>query len=184
MLNVLVTVVLAASVLQPPQNPPAPSTQAAQPATPPEQPEAAPLNPEELPVSLGRIQRELGETPVLRVDSSRPVFRTEVVGRKPTLQDILGPDFAKGRPNYGGMTHQEFLDMVTPNDVRGYAAFSNGEAFTVAATSFLLQWTLQKAIAKFKEARTERQKEEARREVEEALRELDRARAKAGLPPR
>ena len=25
------------------------------------------------------------------------------------------------------MTHQEFLDMVTPKDVQGYAPFSNGE---------------------------------------------------------
>ena len=82
------------------------------------------------------------------------------------------------------MTHQEFLDMVTPDAVRGYAAFSNSEAFTVAATSFLLKWALQKAYEKYEQARTERQKEEARREVQEALRELERARAKAGLPPR
>jgi hypothetical protein len=180
----LLTVVLAVSVLQSPQNPPALSSQPPQPPAPAEKPEQPALSPDDLPVSLGRIQRELGETPVLRTELDRPVFRTEVIGRKPTIEDILGPDFAKGRPNYGGMTHQEFLDMVTPNDVRGYAAFSNGEAFTVAATSFLLQWALQKAVAKFRDARTERQKEEARREVQEALRELERARAKAGLPPR
>jgi hypothetical protein len=184
MLTSFSTVVLAVSLLQSPQAPPVPASQASQPPAQAEKPEQPPLSPDDLPVSLGRIQRELGETPALRTELDRPVFRTEVIGRKPTIEDILGPDFAKGRPNYGGMTHQEFLDMVTPNDVRGYAAFSNGEAFTVAATSFLLQWALQKAVAKFREARTERQKEEARREVQEALRELERARAKAGLPPR
>lgn len=150
----------------------------------PAEPQASALDPDQLPVSIDRIQRAINETPRLRMDLGRPVFRTEVIGRRPTIEDILGPDFARGRANYGGLTHQEFLDMVTPQDVAGYAAFSNGEGFTVAATSFLMQWALQKAMAKFRDARTAREREAARLEVEEALRDLDRARAKAGLPPR
>ncbi len=112
------------------------------------------------------------------------MFRVEVLGRKPTIEDILGPDYLKGPVPYGGMTHQEFLDMVTPKDVQGYAAFSNREGLTVAATSFALQWALQKAIHKFDTAKQEREREEAREEVKEALEDLERARARAGLPPR
>jgi hypothetical protein len=82
------------------------------------------------------------------------------------------------------MTHQEFLDMVTPKDVQGYAAFSNKEGATVAATSFLLQWTLQKAIQKFRETKDERARAAARQEVIDALNALDEARDKAGLPRR
>jgi hypothetical protein len=82
------------------------------------------------------------------------------------------------------MTHQEFLDMVTPRDVQGYAAFNNKEAAVVAATSFAMKWALLKAIDKYKEARDNREREAARKEVEEALQDLDRARARAGLPPR
>jgi hypothetical protein len=143
------------------------------------------LSPEDLPVSLDRIQRALAHTPKLRFDSNdKPVFRVEVFGDKPTIEDILGPDFHKGPVKYGAMTHQEFLNMVTPKDVQGYAAFSNSEGAGVAATSFLLQWTLQKAIHKLREARDERAKAAARQEVVEALNELDKARAKAGLPRR
>jgi len=80
------------------------------------------------------------------------------------------------------MTHQEFLDMVTPKDVQGYAAFSNKEGATVAATSFLLQWTLQKAIAKYRNSQDERERAAARQEVMDALKALEDARAKAGLP--
>jgi hypothetical protein len=141
-------------------------------------------SPADLPVSLGRIQRALSRPPAIRLENQRVVFRVEVLGRKLTIEDILGPDYLKGPTPSGAMTHQEFLDIVTPKDVQGYAAFNNREAFSVAATSFALQWALQKAIHKFETAKQDREREAARKEVQEALAELEKARAKAGLPPR
>ena len=139
------------------------------------------VDPADLPVSLDRIQRALANTPMLRFDEKdRPIFRVQVFGEKPTIEDILGPDFAKGPVKHGAMTHQEFLNLVTPKDVQGYAAFSNTEGAAVAATSFALQWTLQKALQKFKETRDERAREAARQEVIAALNALEEARAKAG----
>jgi hypothetical protein len=156
-------------------------------ATPPRQtpPAQTPrLDATVLPVDLDRIQRALANTPKVQFDpkSDRPVFRVQVFGEKPTIDDILGPDWAKGPVPYGGMTHQEFLDLVTPEDVKGYAAFSNKEGMTVAATSALLQWTLQKAIRKYNETTDQRAREAARKEVLDALNALEEARAKAGLP--
>lgn len=139
----------------------------------------------ELPVSVDRIRHKLSEPPAIKMKTQGTVFRVEVLGRKPTIEDILGPDYLKGPvPASGGMTHQEFLDLVTPKDVQGYAAFSNKEAATVAATSFALQWALQAAIHKFSEAKAEREREAARKEVQEALAELEKARIAAGLPPK
>jgi len=155
--------------------------------SPTQKPEAGTVKvaPDELPVSLDRIQRALANTPMLRFDDKdMPVFRVQIFGEQPTIEDILGPDFAKGPVKYGSMTHQEFLKMVTPEDVQGYAAFSNREGATVATTSFLLQWTLQKAIQKFRETKDERERAAARQEVIDALSALDEARAKAGLPRR
>jgi hypothetical protein len=168
----------------------APHEPSAAPAPAPQPPdEAAPAaNGDEpaadLPVSLSRIRQALSRPPAIRLEGERPVFRVEVLGRKPTIEDILGPDYLKGPVPNTGMSHQEFLDMVTPKDVQGYAAFNNREAFTVAATSFALQWALQKAIRKFETAKQEREREAARKEVQEALEDLERARARAGLPPR
>lgn len=138
----------------------------------------------ELPVSLGRIRRALSQPPAIRLENQRVVFRVEVLGRKLTIEDILGPDYLKGPIPSGAMTHQEFLDIVTPKDVQGYAAFNNREGMTVAATSFALQWALQKAIHKFETAKQDREREAARKEVQEALADLEKARAKAGLPPK
>jgi hypothetical protein len=181
MLTSASTVLLAGFLLAVSQQPPT-----SPPATPPPAGEQTrpPVEIEDLPVSLDRIQRGIAQPPAIRLQLDRPIFRTEVIGRKPSIEDILGPDFARGPANYGGMTHQEFLNMVTPKDVMGAAAFSNAEALTVFGTSFALQWILQRAMNRYRDARTEREREAAKREVEEALRELDRARRQAGLPPR
>ncbi len=111
------------------------------------------VDPAALPVDLERIQKALANTPRLQFDESRrPVFRVEVFGEKPTIDDILGPDWAKA-PCRTYMTHQEFLNLVTPKDVQATPRSQRAGA-TVATTSFLLQWTFQKAIQKFNETQT------------------------------
>ena len=173
MTSVVIMPVAQGSAQAPPQKPPAQQ----QPQAPP-----AKVDPDDLPVSLDRIQAALAKTPRLQFDEQdRPVFRVQVFGDKPTIEDILGPDFARGPVKHGSMTHQEFLNLVTPKDVQGYAAFSNKEGMTVATTSFLLQWTPQKAIQKYRETKDERARAAARQEVMEALEALEKARARAGL---
>lgn len=137
-----------------------------------------------LPVSLERIQQALSRPPAIKPSTTRPVFRVEVFARKPTVADILGPDYLRGPVPAGGMTHREFLNMVTPVEFRGMSVFTGGEALTVAATSLALQWALMKAVDRLQDARTERAKEAARREVIQAMNELEEARKKAGLPPK
>ena len=149
------------------------------------QPAASPQSADpkiDLPVDLDKIQKAISRPPAIQPKSDRPVFRVEVFAKKPTIEDILGPDYLKGPVPYGGMTHQEFLNMVTPAEYRGYSIFTNKEGLIVAATSLALQWGLMKAIDKLKSAQTERAKEAARREVMDAMNELDAARRRAGLP--
>jgi hypothetical protein len=176
-------ILFVASLALPPQaTPPQQQQQQQQPQA--QQKPQPPVDPAALPVNLERIQRALANTPKLRFDpkSNRPVFRVQVFGEKPTIDDILGPDWAKGPVPHGAMTHQEFLKLVTPQDHQGYAGFTNKEGITLAASSYLLQWTLQKAIRKFNETQDAREREAARKEVIDALNALEEARAKAGLP--
>jgi len=171
----------ASSAQASPQKPSDPDQKAVDPGT------SAPAG--ELPVSVDRIKEALSRPPAIRLEDSQPVFRVEVIGRKITIEDILGPDYLKGPTPVagGGPTHQEILDLVTPKDVQGYAAFNNKEAAVVAATSFGFQLALQgvqKALHKLQEAKAGRDREAARKEVQDALAELEKARVKAGLPPR
>jgi hypothetical protein len=181
----LLAFALAAQTVGTAPQPPAPPAPGATAAAEPQKPqEEGGLDPDALPVSIDRIQKRLASPPAIRLDSGKTVFRVEVLGKNPTIEDILGPDFLLGPVAWGGITHQDFLNLVTPRDVSGYAAFSNGEALTVAATSFALKWALQKAIRKLNDASKEREKAAARDEVMDALAALQRARAKAGLPPK
>src|SRR4029079_7975835 len=87
-------------------------------------------DPADLPVSLDRIREKLSQPAAIKLDAQRGVYRVECVGRELSIEDSLGPDYLKGPVPVpaGGMTHQEFLNLVTPKDVQGYAAFSNKEA--------------------------------------------------------
>lgn len=156
-------------------------------AAPPQESAAAPGSEEapagDLPVSLDRVQRALARPPAISLEGKQ-VYRVEVVGKKLTIEDLLGPDYLKGPVPRAGMTHQEFLAMVTPKDFQGYAPYTNREGMAMAATSFALKWAVQRAVHKYQTAAEGRDREAARREVEQALLDLDKAREKAGLPPR
>lgn len=138
--------------------------------------------PEELPVSLDRIQRALTTKPALELKEQHPVFRLEVFGRKPTIEDILGEKFWIGPTPYGGMTHQEFLDMTTPKLAQPYAGFTGGYLLAETALTLAEQWALKSAIRKFRTALDDREREAARKEVMGALAALEKARRDAGLP--
>ena len=151
-------------------------------ATPPKPPEPS-------EASLERIQRKLMRDPAIKLDKQPPDpdrglprFRVQVDAPALTIEQILGPDFLRGPVPATGMTHQEFLDLVTPTDVRGYAAFTNKEGITVALTSTALQWALKSALEEWRGAKDERAREAARKEVEETLAALRKARREAGLP--
>lgn len=173
--------VLAIALWSGPQQPPAPPPAAPSPTTP--APDAA-ASTTDLPFSLDRIQRALSKPAPIRLKEQTPVFRLEVFGRKPTLEDILGEKFWIGPTPYGGMTHQEFLDMVTPQLARPYAGFTGGHLLAEVGLTLAEQWALKQALRKYRDAKEEREREAARREVEEALAALEKARRDAGLPVR
>jgi len=159
--------------LQQPATPPATAAPAAEAAQP------APVDANDLPVSLSRIQRALAGPPPIKLSEEHPVFRLEIFGRKPTLEDILGEKFWIGPTPYGGMTHQEFLDMVTPKLAQPYAGFTGKYLLAETGLTLLQTWGLKAAMRKFQDAKTEHEREAARKEVLEALAALERARRAA-----
>jgi hypothetical protein len=130
-------------------------------------------------VSLDRIQRALSAPPKIDLKEQSPVFRLEVFGRKPTLEDILGEKFWVGPTPYGGMTHSDYLNMVTPELARPYAGFTGGHLLAQSVLTLAQTWALKQAIKKFQNAMSNREKEAARKEVMAALVELEEARRNA-----
>ena len=145
------------------------------------------------PVSIDRIRKVLSQPQTINPDAV-PVFRVQVLGRNPNLEDLLGKQFWDGpaRPTPGGapLTHHELFAMITPAEFRGTAMYTQGEAMTMMAISIVGEWAirkvmqrLEKAIRRSREAKKVRARDEAQKEVEEALAALGRTRA-VGLLPR
>ena len=114
--------------------------------------------------------------------NGRPVYRVDVEGAKIDIRTLLSKDALRGAVPYGGMTHQEFLDMVTPNDVRGYAAFSNAEGITVAATSIALQWAVLKASMRSRKPRTRTSRRRPGRKSRKRSKRCGKRAARPGCP--
>jgi hypothetical protein len=156
-------------------------------ASTPQQPSSAaesaqkPSTSADLPVSLARIQRALAAPPPIDFKEQHPVFRVEVYGRKPTLEDLLGEKFWVGPVPYGGMTHQEFMEMSTPREMQPYAGFTGKYLVAETALTLAEQWALKQAIHRFKNARSDHERDAARKEVLDALADLEKARKAAGV---
>src|SRR4051812_23529284 len=135
-------------------------------AAPAAPPPAAPSQEQPLPVSLDRIQRALSTTtkPAIDLKEEHPVFRLEVFGKKPTLEDILGEKFWLGPAPYGGMTHQEFMEKVTPKELQNYGGFSGKTPLQVTALTPAEQRALKQAIPKNPSGRSNHQTEAGRKE--------------------
>ena len=77
-------------------------------------------------------------------------------GEKSTIEDILGPDYLKG-PVPPCRRH-DAPGIPGHGDAEGRSGLrrrsATAKAMTVAATSFALQWALQKAIHKFQDAQS------------------------------
>jgi hypothetical protein len=133
----------------------------------------------DLPVSITRIQRALEGPPPIELKEQHPVFRLEIFGRQPTLEDVLGEKFWIGPTPYGGMTHQEFMDMNTPKLLQSYAGFTGKYLVAETALTLMETWALKSAIRHFSDAKGEKEREAARKEVLDALAALERARRAA-----
>jgi hypothetical protein len=96
---------------------------------------------EELPVSLERIRRELASAPrtTERRDGLRLQYYVEVYGKAPKLE-LFTPDMnlTTAPVRYGGMTHQEFMSVVTPEEFKAPAADISG------AIAALLKWAVER----------------------------------------
>ena len=139
----------------------------------------AAVAPDDLPVSVTRIQRALAGPPPIELKEQHPVFRLEIFGREPTLEDVLGEKFWIGPTPYGGMTHQEFMEMSTPKLLQPYAGFTGKYLVAETALTLVETWALKAAVRHFRDAKGEKEREAARKEVLDALAALERARRAA-----
>ncbi|MCC7008215.1 MAG: hypothetical protein IT184_05315 [Acidobacteria bacterium] len=165
----------------PPAQPPAvaasPAPQAPDATTPP-----PPLT--VTPAQIERVQRALARRQSgLRLDEQQLRFYLEIIARQPSFAEYTrGYDFLNGPTRRGNpMTHQEFLDMVTPKEMYSSDLIPAIDRLQAAFTNWIGQSLIRRALEELKQAKDDREVQEIRERI---TRELDAlTSAGKGKPP-
>jgi hypothetical protein len=90
--------------------------QAQEPAAPSE-----PIDSTKIGVSLDRIKRELKQAEITEVsnDGRKVEFRVQVYGQAPRIDFFTNFPLDVGPVPYGGPTHREVVEFLTPKEYRG-----------------------------------------------------------------
>jgi hypothetical protein len=150
--------------------------QDAKPSSPAPQPSTAEDAPADLPVSLDRIREGLSSAPPKSILSSMerpPDFKVEVREQR-MIEDILSTlDFKTGPAPAGGLymyeQQQRLFDPTARPLAQPYAAFSAGEAITIAIQNLIAKYLGGRLVDAVSNAERARAEAAARREVEQAI---------------
>lgn len=137
------------------------------PPTPPVEQDPPPT----LPVNLDRIKGAL-EAPVrLRIDDGKLRFYTETVAPSgPTFKQLtVNFDLRNGPVPGAGMTHQDFLTMVTPKELYGSGGIKPLETLQWGLVNHLGWWAVRKLYKELSETLDEKKKDEIRKQIDREL---------------
>ncbi len=131
-----------------------------------------------LPVDLDHVQQQAERRPTLKLDEQQLRFYVLVFGKQPKFSDFVGDYDLLHGPTRGGaaMTHQEFLNMVTPrelNELFGATSSSSFAMFQAALMNAAGQLLIKKAVQQLRGARDEREVQEIRQRIDRELSALN-----------
>jgi hypothetical protein len=147
----------------------------AQTAPPPVSPQAPPPPPQDppptLPVDLRRIKGGLQAPVRVRIDDGKIRFYAETVAHTGFSFKELSVNFdlRNGPVPGAGMTHQEFLNMVTPKELYGSGGIKPLETLEWGLVNYVGWWALRKLYKELSEAKDERRKDEIRKQIDREL---------------
>jgi hypothetical protein len=174
----LLTVLLAGSAGPTEARPAQAQTQAPPPAAADKPQTAAsqvttPATAAAMPVDLDKIKNIVNQSPkaTLNLDSMRARFYVQVnAEQKPLFSSFVGTfDLRNGPVPRAGMTHQEFLNLVTPKELYSAAGIQPKEVLQFAITNYLAQALVRKALEEIKSARNESEIQAIRERINREL---------------
>ena len=149
------------------------AAQTVPPPPPSTQPQQTPPPAATLPVDLDlkRIKHAI-ETPVrIRIDDGRVRFYAETVAKAPISFQALSVNFdlLHGPVPGAGMTHSEFLSMVTPKELYGSGGIKPLEMLEWGIVNYAGQWVIRKLYKELSETIDERKKDAIRKQIDREL---------------
>lgn len=131
-------------------------------------------NVEALPVDLDRIRQQAEKQPAVKLDEQQLRFYVLVQQSAPKFSDFVGNYDLKNGPTKGGaaMTHQEYLNMVTPkelNELFGSTSSSSFAMLQAAVMNAAAQSLIKKAIQDIRQAHDDREVQAIRERIDQEL---------------
>jgi hypothetical protein len=134
---------------------------------------SVPAAAQNLPVDVNKIRSvvEKAPTPALNLEGMRARFYMRVEGKSQIrfTQFIGNFDLRAGPVPGAGMTHAEFMSIVTPKELYSAAGIKPTEALQMALTGWLAQTLAHKAIEDIKKARSDKEIQDIRARIEKEL---------------
>jgi hypothetical protein len=159
----------------PPQHPSSaapPSSSASSPSSPQQDDAPPPHRP--LPVDVARVKQQIEQQPAVKLDEQQLRFYVLILAKEPKFQDFVGSYDLKNGPTRGGapMTHQEFMNMVTPHELNELFGATSGSSFALAqaaAMNVAAQSLISKAVQEIRQAHNEREVQSIRERIDKEL---------------
>jgi hypothetical protein len=124
-----------------------------------------------LPVDLSRIKGALQAPVRIKIDDGKIRFYTETIAHVgPTFKELsVNFDLRNGPVPGAGMTHSEFLSMVTPKELYGSGGIKPLETLEWGLVNYVGWWAIKKLYKELSEAKDERQREQIRKQIDREL---------------
>lgn len=123
------------------------------------------------PDNLERIREAVSHPPAIRIENGQLRIYVEVIGSWPSFAEFTkGYDFMNGPTGYGSpMSHQEFLAMVTPQDMYSTVGIKPEEILTMAVVNYVGAWAINKGLTKLASYRKNKQMREIQAQIDADL---------------
>jgi hypothetical protein len=138
------------------------------PPTTSQAPPAAPLPPD---LNLGRIRSGLEQpkTPTI-FDDGRLRFFAETNEKAPSFESFtVGFNLRSGLVPGAGMTHQEFLNQVTPKNLYSSGGITALDQLQWGLVNYAAIWTVKRLYKELDEARTEWRRKQIQQQIDREL---------------
>jgi hypothetical protein len=127
-----------------------------------------------LPVDVSRVKEQAQRQPAVKLDEQQLRFYVLILAKEPKFEDFVGSYDLKNGPTRGGapMTHQEFLNMVTPRELNELFGATSGSSFAMvqaAAMNVGAQALISKAVQQIRQAHNEREVQAIREQIDKEL---------------
>lgn len=125
----------------------------------------------QIQLDLGRIREGLAQPiPAKRFDDGRLRFFAETQEKLPSFEALtFGFDLFNGPVPGAGMTHQDFLTMVTPKYLNSSGGIRAIETLEWGLVNYAAVWTVKRLYKELSEAKTAMRKRQIQQQIDREL---------------